>query len=309
MQPLRATQINGNWATLLLPIAADESIDYVLLKEEIEKLISFGVDGIYSNGSAGEFYNQNEAEFDKISSLLAELCEEAQMPFQIGASHMSPIISLERLKRAAQLRPSAIQVILPDWFVPTIDEDIDFLNNAVQLAGSIGLILYNPPHAKRVLSPKEIGRIKASVEGLVGAKVCDGDGAWYEQMRLHCKEISVFIPGHHLATGIKGGANGAYSNVACLHPKIAQRWYDQMGEDIERALELEGRICRFMDELIAPFMRAGHSNMAVDKFMASLGNWCNISPRLRSPYRGVPQEQVAPVREAAKRIIPEFFEL
>jgi 4-hydroxy-tetrahydrodipicolinate synthase len=47
------------------------------------------VSGIYSNGTAGEFYNQTEDEFDQISFLLAEKCNKVQMPFQIGCSHMN----------------------------------------------------------------------------------------------------------------------------------------------------------------------------------------------------------------------------
>jgi 4-hydroxy-tetrahydrodipicolinate synthase len=307
MKPLSSSEISGNWATLLLPVNSDDSIDYELLVYEIDVLISFGVDGIYSNGSAGEFYNQTEAEFDKISEIFACRCQRAGMPFQIGASHMSPIISLERVERAASLNPGAIQVILPDWFVPTIEEDIDFLSQAAEIANQIGLVLYNPPHAKRVLSAEQIGCIKSAVPQMVGIKVCDGDEAWYNQMRIHCKELSVFIPGHHLATGVKNGAHGAYSNVACIHPQVAQRWYNQTQTDINSALELEIRICRFMDEHIVPFLKSGYSNMAVDKLMAAMGGWCGISPKLRRPYCGVDIADVPALRSAAEKLIPEFL--
>ena len=127
MKPLQSKEISGTWATLLMPINADDSIDTVCLAEEIDRLISFRPDGIYSNGTAGEFYNQTEGEFDQISELLAGKCEQAGIPFQLGVSHMSPTISLERLRRVVTLKPCAVQVILPDWFVPTIDESILFL--------------------------------------------------------------------------------------------------------------------------------------------------------------------------------------
>jgi dihydrodipicolinate synthase/N-acetylneuraminate lyase len=54
MTPLLASSIRGNWATLLLPINRDESIDFGLLAAELDLFISARVDGIYSNGSAGE---------------------------------------------------------------------------------------------------------------------------------------------------------------------------------------------------------------------------------------------------------------
>ena len=59
MIPLHPKQIRGNWATLLLPINSDQSIDFARLKAEILYLIEARVDGIYSNGSAGEFYTKH----------------------------------------------------------------------------------------------------------------------------------------------------------------------------------------------------------------------------------------------------------
>ncbi|MFQ9020965.1 MAG: hypothetical protein ACLR6J_05625 [Parabacteroides merdae] len=65
--------------------------------------------GIYSNGTAGEFYTQNEEEeFIKTSELLAEKCSAASIPFQIGVSHMSPQISLNRLQAVKSLNPGAV---------------------------------------------------------------------------------------------------------------------------------------------------------------------------------------------------------
>ena len=66
----------GSWATLLLPIAADDTIDYALLRDELEHFVAAGVSGVYSNGSAGEFHTQTEDEFDRIHALLAEVCGE-----------------------------------------------------------------------------------------------------------------------------------------------------------------------------------------------------------------------------------------
>ncbi len=183
MQPLGAAQIRGNWATLLLPINPDDSIEHAHLEAEIDYLIDAQVDGIYSNGSAGEFYSQSENEFDQVNQALAERCERARMPFQIGASHASPQVSLDRVARAAALKPSAIQVILPDWFPSTDQEALNALQGYARAAGEVGLVLYNPPHAKRVLSPETLATLAQNMPNLVGIKVADGDQGWYERMR------------------------------------------------------------------------------------------------------------------------------
>lgn len=307
-KPLEAADIRGNWATLMLPINDDDSIHFTRLADEIDALIGFGVDGIYSNGTAGEFYNQTETEFDQIHELLAQKCHAAGMPFQIGVSHMSPVLSLERLKRSLTWEPGAVQVILPDWF-PTIEtEQIAFLRKMAAVSETVRLVLYNPPHAKIRLTPEEFGLLKDAVPQLVGVKVPGGSADWYTQMRQHMSELSVFVPGHFLATGVREGAHGAYSNVACLHPKVAQDWYNRMQTNLETALEWEVRIQQFMSEFIAPYITGQrYPNPACDKLLAVVGGWSKVGSRLRWPYRFIPEHEAERVREAAQRLIPEFF--
>jgi dihydrodipicolinate synthase/N-acetylneuraminate lyase len=308
MQPLHAKEIVGNWATLLLPINQDDTIDYSLLEEEIDRMIAFGVDGIYSNGTAGEFYSQTEEEFDRVSEMLAAKCIAADMPFQIGCSHMSPQISFERLKRAISLKPGAVQIILPDWFPLTINEVMHFLEKMAITAYPVGLVLYNPPHAKVKLQPKDFALIQQAGVRLVGCKLPSGDAAWYKAMEEHASHLSIFIPGHHLATGISLGAHGAYSNVACLNPAAAQQWYKQMKRNMVDALELESRIQEFMNRFIVPFItEEKYSNQAVDKFLAVVGGWMPISQRLRWPYNWIGTNEIDRVRAGGQHLLPEFF--
>ena len=301
--------IGGNWASLLLPIEADDSIEFQKLGEEIDILVGAAVDGIYSNGTAGEFHNQTEEEFDRIQLMLAERCKASGTPFVIGACQPDPSIMLNRVRRAAVLDPAAIQLILPDWWPLTDAEAIDFLNSAGDIAGGIPLILYNPPHAKRVLTPKELGFICSSAPGVTGVKLADGDKEWYAEAREHLHNLLLFVPGHHLATGIKEGvAAGSFSNVACLSPGGAQAWTALMQEDIDAALEIEGRICGFMDEHIAPFRQnIGYSNAALDKLLCAIGNWGPVGSRLRSPYRWIDESEANRLRVIARRELGELF--
>lgn len=308
MKALTAPEIYGNWATLLLPINADESIDYGRLNAELAYLTTAGVNGLYSNGTAGEFHTQTEDEFDRIHELVAARCEAAGLPYQIGASHMSMQISIGRIRRSVAFKPGAFQVILADWFPLHESEMLVCLELLARAAEPIGLVLYNPPHAKRRLTPAQIGLLKREVPALVGVKVAGGDAAWYAEMRAHCGDLSVFIPGHHLATGYSQGAAGAYSNVACLHPVGAQRWYDLMRVDLDRALEWETRIRQFFDDFISPYItRLGYPNGAADKLLSVIGGWAQVGSRLRLPYRWIDDTEAARLREIAARLIPEIL--
>src|SRR5918993_4954332 len=180
---LTRQNLKGNWGTLLLPVNADDSLDYSRLGDELDYLIAAKVNGIYSNGTAGEFHNQTKEEFDAIQLLMSEKCHKAGMAFQIGAAHPSPIITLGRIKRSVALKPHAFQVILPDWVAPNSAEQISFLKRLAGEASGIPLVLYNPPHAKKVLSPAELQFLSVSIPELIGVKLLSGDRHWFDAMR------------------------------------------------------------------------------------------------------------------------------
>jgi 4-hydroxy-tetrahydrodipicolinate synthase len=309
MRPYTSTEIRGTYSTLLLPIQADESIDFGLLQEQLQTIVSAGVDGVYSNGTAGEFYSLSEEEFVQVNQLLAETCEKAHLPFQVGAAFPSPQLALQRIKRAAEFRPSAIQVILPDWYPPALAESILFLERASDAADGVPLVLYNPPHAKRVLCPQEIATLCDRTSSLVGLKTGAGDDEWYQAMKPLMKRISVFVPGHSLATAYPRGAAGSYSNVACLQPRGAARWRRLMDGDLDQAVQIEQQIQGFMGRWILPFReKHGHSNMALDKLLAWVGGWSNIGTRLRWPYLGIDVSDLSWLRLKAREEIPFLFE-
>ncbi|MDE3165379.1 MAG: dihydrodipicolinate synthase family protein [Acidobacteriota bacterium] len=308
MEPATQPAIRGTWGTLLLPIEPDESICWSRLGEEIDRLIAAGVDGIYSNGTAGEFHTQSEAEFDRIHDLLAGKCGAAGMAWQAGAAHMSAQISLDRVRRAASLGPSAIQVILPDWCPVSNEEALRFLARIAGAAAPAPLVLYNPPHAKRSLSPADFGMLAQDVPALAGVKVGHSGAEWCSEFRRLAPGLSLFVPGHELASGMAHGAHGAYSNVACLSPAGAVRWNRQMTSDPASALDLETRIRQFLSDSVLPFRHErGISNPGLDKLLAAIGGWADVGTRLRWPYSWIPEAEAIRLRSVARGRMPELF--
>jgi dihydrodipicolinate synthase/N-acetylneuraminate lyase len=303
-----AGAIQGTWGTLLLPLADDDSICWTRLTEQVDAYIAAGVAGIYSNGTACEFHTQTEDEFDRLHQILAERCARAGVPWQAGASHMSAQTSRERARRVAPLRPRAIQVVLPDWFPVTNVEAIRFLSGVAEAAAPVPLVLYNPPHAKRSLAPADFGELARAVPALAGVKVPHSAPDWCREFRRACPGLSLFVPGHELASGIiHGGAHGAYSNVACLSPSGAVRWNRQIYDDPCAALALERRIQDFLTAHVLPFRAQGISNPGLDKLLAAAGGWSSTGTRLRWPYSWIPEEEAVRLSALARRDLPELF--
>lgn len=309
MEPLTASALRGVWATVLLPIRDDESIDLDRLAVALDRVLASGVHGVYTNGTAGEFHTLTDAEYDRLHELVATRCAAAGMPFQLGASHPSGQLSLSRIARAAALRPGAIQVVLPDWLPLAPDEVLAAVERMAAVADGVPLVLYNPPYAKTQVPPELFGKLADEVPALVGVKVPGGDDAWYARMADAVGgRLAIFVAGHTLASGYARGAAGAYSNVACLSPAGAARWYAQITSDLPAAQAFERRLRGFLDAHVAPLARAGHSDPALDKALAAIGGWAPTGTRVRWPHRWVPQEAIPALRAAAMSAVPELFD-
>jgi dihydrodipicolinate synthase/N-acetylneuraminate lyase len=307
MTRLDRTSLRGVWGTVLLPLDDSDRIDVVRLQHELDGLTSAGLDGIYAHGTAGEFHELSEDEYDLVSGLVARHATATGVPFQLGAGHMSARLSLDRIRRAARLAPDAIQVILPDWVPTQPDEAIAALAGLAAVAGDIPLVLYNPPHAKTQLDPATLLRAAAEVPQLIGIKVAGGDAGWYQAMRPVTARLAVFVAGHTLATGLARGAAGSYSNVACLSPAGAVAWYATMRSDPARAAATERRLLRFFDQHITPLQQRGYSNGALDKTLAHIGGWADIGTQVRWPYQSVPETEAAALRPLARAAVPELL--
>jgi dihydrodipicolinate synthase/N-acetylneuraminate lyase len=307
MRPLTTTTLKGTWSTLLLPLSETDEIQWENIDLQLNALAEAGVDGIYINGTACEFYSQSNEEFLRLARTTATFCEERNIPFQIGASHAHAAESLRRIEQTRELNPGAFQVILPEWTPLGWDEIIQFLKRMTDTAAPIPLVIYNPPNAQKVLTPTEWSRLASSVDNVIGIKVAGGDAQWHSVMKEAAEKLSVFVAGVRLASGvIHGCACGSYSNLACLSPKGANRWGRLIHSNPEKALEQETQILKTFDKAIAPF-RGKFSNSALDKALASAGGWTQLTSRVRWPLSSIPDSEIQNLATLFREELPFLF--
>jgi dihydrodipicolinate synthase/N-acetylneuraminate lyase len=112
----------GIWGAVLLPINRSNQVDWSAFAEQVDILCTSSLSGIYTNGTAAECHNQTDAEFDKLSEIVAEKASKHQKLFQLGVSHTNPRVARDRLKRLTSFKPSGFQITLPDWWPPSLNE-------------------------------------------------------------------------------------------------------------------------------------------------------------------------------------------
>lgn len=300
-------QPRGIWGTILLPVDARDQIDWSALAEELDVLVASGLHGIYANGTAGEFHNQTDAEYERLAQLVADKAHAAGMPFQIGVSNTNPRVARARLRALRPLRPAGAQFTLPDWWAPSPPEVAAFMAGMQEAAADVPLILYNPPQSKLRLSLAQIAQLRAQAPNLIGAKLPGGDADWYAQRRALLPDFSVFVPGHTVAFGRPLGADGAYSNVACLGPRGALLHWQLSQDTPQAARELEARIQQFMAGHVLPLVQShGLAHPALDKMMAEVGGWGPVRARMLWPYASAPEDAIRNARAALRDMLPEF---
>jgi dihydrodipicolinate synthase/N-acetylneuraminate lyase len=298
---------SGTWGTVLVPWDDDDRIDERRLHAQLDVLTTAGLAGIYAHGTAGEFHELDEDEWELVTEILVGRCRDAGVGVQIGAGHMSARLSARRVARTVRYRPDAIQVILPDWLPLTTRDAVTAVDRLANAAGGIPIVLYNPPHAKTVLGPEALDELSSAVPSLVAVKVGGGNAEWYAAMRPAMRRLAVFVPGHTLATGHRLGAAGSFSNVACLSPVGSVAWQSMMDTDPPGAADLERRIQNFLETYVMPYAAAGHPNPALDKTLAYIGDWSEVGTRIRGPWRSVPAEEAERLRPIARATLPELF--
>ena len=300
----------GVWATVLLPLIADGTIDHGALQTQLDTLAGLGVEGIYAFGTAGEFHAITEAEYDRVARQVADTARKNGLPFQIGVGDPNPRNSLDRARRLSTSGATALQVVLPDWVPPSDEEAARFLEGIANAAAPCPLVLYNPPHAKRRLTTDEIGRLAKAVPAVIGVKIMDGDDQWYDQARPLFDQLSVFIPGHRMATGVLAGAHGSYSNMACLSPSATVGWWRLIQTDPERALAIERDIAGLFRDVVQPMLARGpFQPFAFDKALAAIGRWAPLDATVRWPYTSLPAAELAMLDGAIRERLGGFLTL
>lgn len=308
MKPLTASTLKGTWSTLLLPLNETDEIQWDGIDHQLNALAEAEVDGIYFNGTACEFYTQSNEEFLHLAKTTSIFCENKGIPFQIGASHAHAAESLRKIEQTRELNPGAFQVILPEWTTLNWEEILRFLKRMIAAAAPVPLVIYNPPNAQKVLTPSEWNLLTSSIDGVIGIKVLGGDTDWHTQMQLAAEKLSVFVAGIHLASGvIQGCASGSYSNLACLSPSGAVRWYQLIISDPEKALQQEAQIRKTFEKAMAPF-RGKYSNSALDKALATAGGWADLTSAIRWPLTSIPSADIERISSLFREELPFLFE-
>jgi dihydrodipicolinate synthase/N-acetylneuraminate lyase len=132
------------WCALILPWNDRDELDARRFAQEVRSYGPTGEHGVYTGGTTGEFYAQDDDTYERITYIACEQAHRVGLPVQIGASALSTRTARKRIRIALKAKADAIQMALPFWFELKDDEVKRYIREIADEAGRTPIILYLP---------------------------------------------------------------------------------------------------------------------------------------------------------------------
>lgn len=268
---MKKVELKGIITPILTPMNADESVNLTELRNQVERLISGGVHGIFPFGTNGEGYILSENE--KIEVLEATIDQvKGRVPVYAGSGLISTKDTIRMSKKAEELGADVLSIITPGFAVASQKELYD---HYVEIAKHVDtpIVLYNiPARTGNKLLPETVAKLAKDVDIIVGAKDSSGDWdnlkAYIAQTRELNKDFYVLSGNDSLILpGLKEGGFGGIAGCSNVYPQVLSSIYN---------LFIEGKLdeAEAVQESIASFravFKYGNPNTVVKKAVAMLG--------------------------------------
>ena len=268
---MKKVELKGIITPILTPMNADESVNLTELRNQVERLISGGVHGIFPFGTNGEGYILSENE--KIEVLEATIDQvKGRVPVYAGSGLISTKDTIRMSKKAEELGADVLSIITPSFAVASQKELYD---HYVEIAKHVDtpIVLYNiPARTGNKLLPETIAKLAKDVDLIVGAK--DSSGDW-DNLKAYITETRELEKDFYVLSGndslilpcLKEGGFGGIAGCSNVYPEVLSSIYN---------LFIDGKLeeAEVVQESIASFravFKYGNPNTVVKKAVAMLG--------------------------------------
>lgn len=226
---MKQISLEGIVVPILTPMNPDESVNLLQLRQQIERMIEGGLQGIFCFGTNGEGYILSETE--KLQILEAAVDQvRGRVPVYAGTGCISTADTIRLSREAQRLGADVLSVVTPSFAKASQKELYEHYSEVAKHVDT-PLVLYNiPARTGNALLPETVAALARDVDLIAGAK--DSSGDWenlqaYIQLTQDLgKNFSVFAGNDSLILRcIQAGGAGAIAGCANVYPKILSSIY------------------------------------------------------------------------------------
>jgi 1-pyrroline-4-hydroxy-2-carboxylate deaminase len=207
----------GITPAVVVPFAADDSIDVDALKANVVHMLDRGIHGLVVNGTMGE---AGSLSGDERQLVLREVLAAAdgRVPVSAGVSSGSTAAACALAEQARADGAQGVMCLPPQLYRGTPAE-LAAHYAAVAEAAQLPVMAYNNPEASGIdMAPDVIAQIAAAVPGIVAVKECSGDARRIAAL-VGSTDLEILVGGDDWALeGFAAGATGWVSGVANIAP-------------------------------------------------------------------------------------------
>jgi dihydrodipicolinate synthase/N-acetylneuraminate lyase len=305
--PLTRKTLSGVWCALILPWTERDRLDARRFAREIRGYGGTGVSGVYTGGTTGEFYAQDDATFAQVTEIACAEAHALGLPIQIGASALSTRTTRMRIRTARQAGADAVQIALPFWLEMKDDEVKRFAREIAEEAGKMPIILYLTMRSKRKLSPALLGEIAREVPTFIGTKDTGATPADIQAILKVVPDLAIF-GGEDFITKIPAGGRGGYCSITGFNArKVVELYRLCAAGRLDEAKPLADTLHRFLHEGLLPMVKEdGLWDSAVDRVQRVAGGGV-VGLRCQSPYRSGTEAHVKRLLAWTRKNAPELM--
>lgn len=306
--PLTQKTLPGVWPALLVPWTKSDDLDEARFRREVRAYAGTGVAGVYTGGTSGEFYAQDDRVFEQVAMIACEEAHASGLLVQIGCTALSTRTVCRRIRTALAAGADGIQIAVPFWLELQDDEVLSFISSAAEAAGDVPLILYNTSRARRTIAPPLLAEASRRCPTLLGVK---DTGAIPETVQAVVRlqpGFAVLGSELDLLEKTHAGGRGTCSSVAMLNARYVAEFYAAcVNGRLEDAQRRQATIQRYFAEVLLPMVNdEGLKDSAVDRVQRMAGG-VDVGLKCQGPYRSATPAHVDRLRGWCDRFAPDLL--
>lgn len=248
-------RITGILTPNITPVDASGSVDEERLRGYVDWLIERGVDGLYPNGSTGEFVRFTAEERRRIVKIVVEQTA-GRVPVLAGAAEANAKETIAACEAYGALGVRAVAIVAPFYYRLSSDGVYAYFREIADTV-SVDVTLYNIPLFASPIDVATVVRLASECPRVIGIK--DSSGDLPNMMRMIAairplRDDFTFLTGWDaaLAPMLIAGADGGTNATSGVVPELTRAIHRAVqAGNIPEAMRLQYQLLPLFDAMIS----------------------------------------------------------
>lgn len=247
--------ISGILTPNITPVDHAGRVDEETLRRYVDWLIDKGVDGLYPNGSTGEFIRFTAEERRRIVEIVVDQTA-GRVPVLAGAAEANAKETIAACEAYGAMGVRAVAIVAP-YYYRLSDQGVYAYFREIADAVSVDVTLYNIPLFASPISVDTAVRLASECPRVVGIKDSSGDLPNMMRMISQIRPIRddfCFLTGWDaaLVPMLVAGANGGTNATSGVVPELTRSIHRSVIDgDIDHAMKLQYQLLPLFDAMIS----------------------------------------------------------